>query len=78
MLKPKSAAAVRATLTVVTLAVPKRVVIRSLSRLETTVPRETIMNTIPEAETSTPKSGYILGQAAPSRPSGRPREINDR
>ena len=62
-----------ATLTAVTLLGPKRRFSRWLSRLDTTVPTEMIMKITPAKDTGTPSSGTILGQAAPSRPSGRPR-----
>ena len=73
--KPNSAAAVMATLRAVTFPVPSARVSRSLFRLETMVPSEMIMERIPAQDTGTPSSGYMVGQADPSRESGRPRLI---
>ena len=70
---PNSAAAVMPTLMVVTLPVPRVRVSRSLCRLERIVPSE--MERIPAQDTGTPSSGYMVGQADPSRESGRPRLI---
>ena len=76
--KPKRAAAVMATLTAVTSPGPKRRVTRSLARAEMTVQADIIMDIIPAKETGTPSWGYMLGQAEPSRESGRPRLIKAR
>ena len=63
------------TLMAVTLPVPRVRVSRSLCRLERMVPSEMIMERIPAQDTGTPSSGYMVGQADPSRESGRPRLI---
>ena len=76
--KPKSAAAVMATLTAVTSAVPKRLVIRSDRRLDTMVPAAMIMEITPAKESSAPKSRRMTGQAEPSSESGRPRLMKAR
>ena len=70
---PKRAAAVMSTLNAVTLPVPKRLVSLSLWRLEKIVPSDMIMEMPPAYETGTESSPYIVGQAAPSSESGRPR-----
>ena len=75
---PSSATAVTATLPAVTRPVPRRLLRRSLARLDTMVPAEMIMDTAPAQERSAPIGPYMLGQAAPSSPSGRPRLINAR
>ena len=75
MENPNSAAAVIPTLMAVTLPVPRVRVSRSLCRLERMVPSEMIMERMPAQETGTPSSGYMVGQADPSRESGRPRLI---
>jgi hypothetical protein len=36
-----------------------------------------IMERIPAQDTGTPSSGYMVGQADPSRESGRPRLMNE-
>ena len=64
-----------ATLKAVTRPGPKRRFSRWLSRLDTTVPTEMIMKITPAKDTGVPSSGTMLGQAAPSNPSGRPRLI---
>jgi len=76
--KPSSAAAVMPTLMAVTLPGPRRAVRASLARLEMTVPAEMIMDTPPAQDRPAPKPWYMLGQAAPSRASGRPRLIKAR
>ena len=76
--KPKSATAVSATLPAVTLPVPRRLLSRSLARLETMVPAEMIMDTAPAQDRPAPRGWYMLGQAAPSSASGRPRLMNAR
>ena len=76
--KPKSAAAVIATLAAVTAPVPNRRVSLSLCRLETIVPSAMIMEMMPAYESGTPNSVFIVGQAEPSRESGRPRLIKAR
>ena len=73
--KPNSAAAVVPTLMAVTLPGPSRAVRVSLARLDTTVPAEMIMEIMPAQDRPAPKPRYMLGQAAPSRASGRPRLI---
>ena len=55
--KPKSAAAVIATLTAVTSPVPKRRVSRSLIRLETIVPAAMVIDIAPAYDTGTFSSG---------------------
>ena len=76
--KPNSASMVMATLTAVTRPAPKRMVNRSLWRLDRIVPADIIMDTAPAQATGTSICLYITGQAAPSRPSGSPRLIKDR
>ena len=76
--KPSSATAVVATLSAVTRPVPRRVLSRSLARLDTMVPAEMIIDTPPAHDTPAPSWGYILGHAAPSSASGRPRLMNAR
>ena len=53
---PKRAAAVIQTLTAVTFPAPRRLVIRSLARLDTIVPPAIIMETAPAQETFAPSS----------------------
>ena len=76
--KPNSATAVVATLSAVTLPVPSLLLSRSLARLDTIVPAEMIMDTPPAHDTPAPSWGYMVGHAAPSRASGRPRLMNAR
>ena len=76
--KPNSATAVVATLSAVTLPVPSLLLRRSLARLETIVPAEMIMDTPPAHDTPAPSWGYMLGHAAPSSASGRPRLMKAR
>ena len=78
MEKPNSATAVVATLSAVTRPVPRRVLSRSLARLDTMVPTEMIMDTPPAQDTPAPSCGYMLGHAAPSSASGRPRLMKAR
>ena len=42
------------------------------------VPTEMIMDTPPAQDTPAPSCGYMLGHAAPSSASGRPRLMNAR
>ena len=42
------------------------------------VPSEMIMDTMPAHDSAAPSSPYMLGQAAPSTESGRPRLMNAR
>ena len=67
-----------ATLAAVTFPGPRRRVRRLLWRLETTVPKAMIMEIAPAEDTGTPKPPYIVGQAEPSRASGRPRLMKER
>ena len=76
--KPNSATAVVATLSAVTLPVPRRPLSQSLARLDTMVPAEIIMDTPPAQDTPAPSGAYMDGQAAPSSASGRPRLMNAR
>ena len=78
MEKPNSATAVVATLSAVTRPVPRRVLSRSLARLDTMVPAEIIIDTPPAQATPAPSCGYMLGHAAPSSASGRPRLMKAR
>ena len=59
----------------VTAPVPKRLVRRSLRRLEVIVPALITVDTIPANDSGTPSSGCIVGHAAPSSESGSPRLI---
>ena len=59
-------------------AVPSAPVSRSLARAEMTVPTEMMVEMPPAQDSGTPSAGYILGHAAPSSESGRPRLIKDR
>ena len=76
--KPNSATAVVATLSAVTLPVPSLLLSQSLARLDTMVPTEMIMDTPPAQDTPAPSWGYMLGHAAPSSASGRPRLMKAR
>ena len=76
--KPSSARAVMPTLTAVILPVPRRLCSALQERAETTVPAEMIMEISPPPETDAPRLSYMLGQAAPRSPSGRPREMKAR
>ena len=67
-----------ATLSAVTLPVPSLLLSQSLARLDTMVPTEMIMDTPPAQDTPAPSCGYMLGHAAPSSASGRPRLMNAR
>ena len=48
---------------------------RTLGTGRVTAISEMIMERIPAQDTGTPSSGYMVGQADPSRESGRPRLI---
>ena len=72
---PNSAAAVRNTLTAVTMRAPSLRVSLSENRLDTIVPPEITMETIPIYETGTSKSACMAGQPDPSRESGSPKLI---
>ena len=76
--KPNNAAAVIATDTVVTRAVPKRWITRSAARLETIVQALISIASVPAPVMVEPISSNMLGQALPSRESGSPREIKAR
>ncbi len=78
MENPKRDTAVMAVLIAVTLPAPNLSVIRSLIRLETTVPKAITIYTIPAYDNGTENSVYMVGHAAPSIESGRPRLINAR
>ena len=67
-----------ATLRAVTFPVPSAPVSRSLARAEMTVPTEMMVEMPPAQDSGTPSAGYILGHAAPSSESGRPRLMNAR
>ena len=56
-----------------TLPAPNRKVIRSDSNADTMVPAEMVMEMPPSQETGAFKSVPIVGQAAPSTASGKPR-----
>jgi len=71
-LKPNRAAAVISTLTIVTLAVPKRETTLLLARL---VPALTAMDRYPTRLTGACRSNLITGQALPMMESGSPRLI---
>ena len=75
---PNIAAAVRATLTAVTAAVPARLFSLSLKRLEITVLIAINIEIIPAYDTGTQKSVYIDGQAEPKSESGSPNPIKER
>ena len=62
----------------VTHPVPRRSFRRSLARAERMVQAEMIIETPPAQENCAPSCGYMVGHAAPSRASGRPRLINAR
>lgn len=49
---------------------------KSLNSAEIIVPKAITIDIIPAVEMGTPISIYIVGQAAPRRPSGSPRLIN--
>jgi len=68
--------AVIATLTNVTIPVPKRLIHRSLIRLEKIVPPDIIIESIPALSIDTPKPIYMDGHALPKRESGKPKLIN--
>ena len=59
--------------TAVTRPAPNRSVMRSLSSAETMVPALIVIEMPPAHETGAPRSWLIVGHAAPSRASGRPR-----
>ena len=71
--KPKRASAVSATEAAVRMPVPRVRTSRSVRRLETMVPKQMMQETMPAEETAAPRAACIVGQAAPRRPSGRPR-----
>ena len=50
----------------------------ALNKLETTVPAATIIEMIPAKCIGVFKLSYIVGQAAPSKESGKPKLINAR
>lgn len=58
--------------------VPRAVLSRALARLDTMVQAEMIMETMPAQDRSAPIWVYMLGHAAPSRASGRPRLMKAR
>ena len=73
-----SAMAVHAHDDAVMIHVESREFTFAYTRLETVVPRQTVMEMKPAYDTGTPRSEYIIGHAAPSIESGRPREMNAR
>jgi hypothetical protein len=75
---PISAIAVIHTLTAVVKPVLKRYIILLLKKLDIIVPQETVKDKIPANERGTPNMGYNVGQAVPSKESGKPRLINAR
>lgn len=75
---PKSAAAVRSTLTDVTNPAPSFFVILSERRLDTIVPPEIIIVIIPAYDTGSESSARITGHADPRSESGSPRLMNAR
>ena len=66
------------TLMAVTLPVPSARISRSLCKLDTTVPRAMMVEMTPALDTGTPNCACMLGHAAPSSESGRPRLMNAR
>ena len=75
---PNRAIAVVRTLIAVTSPAPSFLVILSESKLDTTVPAEIIIETIPAYDSCALRSVTIIGQAEPSKESGKPRLINDK
>ena len=73
MEKPNNANAVNTTDTAVTLPAPNRKVMRSDSSADTMVPAEIVMEMPPAQEIGACRSPLIVGHAAPSTASGRPR-----